>query len=72
VIHEPDDRRRLLAAACRLELAPVLDRIDDRSSAAARRGQLEAAIADARADNLSDELRDAVVRELEERLAAVR
>lgn len=71
-IHEPDDRGRLLAAASRLELAPVLDRIDDRSSAAARRGQLEAAIADARADNLSDELRDAVVRELEVRLAAVR
>jgi hypothetical protein len=71
VIHEPDDRRRLIAAASRLELAPVLDRIDGRSSAAARRRQLEAAIADLRADNLTDELRDAAVRELEVRLAAL-
>jgi hypothetical protein len=50
----------------------VLAQLDDRSSAAARRRQLEAAIAHARADNLSDELRDAVLRELEARLRALR
>ena len=42
VVHEPDDRERLIGAASRLGLAPMLDRIDDRSSAAARRNQLEA------------------------------
>ncbi len=69
--HEPDERRQLVAAACRLELAPVLDEIDDRTSHAARRQQLEAAIAHARADNLADELRDAVLYELEARLQAL-
>jgi len=43
----------------------LLDRLDDRSSVAARRFQLEAAIAEVRADNLADELRDAMLRELE-------
>jgi hypothetical protein len=72
VAHDPEDRDRLIAAATRLELAPVLAQLDDRSSAAARRRQLEAAIAHARADNLGDELRDAVLRELEARLRALR
>ena len=72
VAHEPEDRDRLIAAASRLELAPVLDQLDDRSSAAVRRRQLEAAIADVRADNLTDELRDAVLRDLETRLRALR
>jgi hypothetical protein len=71
VAHEPDDRNRLIAAASRLELAPVLAQLDDRSSTAARRRQLEVAIAHARADNLIDELRDAVLRELEARLRAL-
>jgi hypothetical protein len=69
--HEPEDRDRLVAAASRLELAPVFDQIDERSSTAARRRQLEAAIAGVRADNLSDELRDAMLRELEARLRAL-
>jgi hypothetical protein len=72
LLHEPGDRERLITAAVRLELAPVLDRIDDRSSAAARRQQLEAAISDVRADNLSDDLRDAMLRELDARLRALR
>jgi len=71
VAHEPGDRDRLIAAATRLELAPVLDQLDDRSSTAARRRQLAAGIAHVRADNLSDELRDAVLRELEARLRAL-
>lgn len=65
VAHELADRHRLLASACQLELADLLARLDDRSSVAARRGQLEAAIAEVRADNLADELRDAMLRELE-------
>ncbi|HET7504956.1 MAG TPA: hypothetical protein VFK02_28225 [Kofleriaceae bacterium] len=68
---EPDERARLLTAASRLEVAPVVDQLDERSSVAARRRLLEAAIADARADNLIDELRDHVVRELEARLRAI-
>jgi hypothetical protein len=71
VVHEPDDRRRVVATACRLELARVLDRIDERSSAAARRQQLGAAIAQVRADNLDDELRGAMLQELESRLRAL-
>ena len=72
VVHEPAERDRLIAAACRLELAPVLDKIDDRSSAAARRAQLEAALVQVRAGNLGRELREAAVRELEGRLQALR
>lgn len=71
VVHEPEDRRRLLAAACRLELASVLDRIDDRSSTAARRLQLDAAILHVRGDNLTDELRATVLGELEARVQAL-
>ncbi|HEU4727106.1 MAG TPA: hypothetical protein VFT22_04435 [Kofleriaceae bacterium] len=68
---EPDQRARLIAAASRLEIAPVLAQIDERSSAAVQRRQLEAAISDASADNLIDELRDHVVHELEARLRAL-
>jgi hypothetical protein len=71
VAHDAGDRRRLVVAACRLELAPLVDKIDERSSAAVRRHQLEAAIAQVRADNLDDELRDALLHELETRLRAV-
>ena len=71
VAHDGAERRPLIAAACRLELADLLDEMDERSSLAGRRRQLEAAIAHVRADNLADELRDAVLHELEARLRAL-
>ncbi len=71
VFHEPEDRDRLIASACRLELAPVLDKLEPRSSLTARRRQLEAAISQFRGGNLGRELRDAVVRELDAQLRAL-
>lgn len=70
-VPEPEDHHRILAAACQLEIAGLLAKIDNRSSTGARRLQLEAAILHVRGDNLTDELRAAVLRELEARVQAL-
>lgn len=64
---EPTDRRALIDAAVRLELAQItraLDRLGDD----AQQRYLQKAIVDIRADNVPEELRDEVVQQLETRL----
>ncbi len=60
-------RAQLLGAACRIELAPILARIDGLGPGA-RKHQLQRAIDEVRADNIPGELGEAEVRELEARL----
>jgi hypothetical protein len=62
------ERAQLLEAACRIELAPILGKIDGIGSAGARKHQLQRAIDEVRADNIQEELQTAEVRQLESRL----
>jgi len=62
------DRARLLEAASRIELAPVLGKIDALASAAAKKHWLQRAIDEVRADNIPEELQEDEVRRLEARL----
>lgn len=66
---DPEGRRELLAAACRIELAPVLARVDATENPGARKQLLLQAIAEISADNILEELQAAELRELEARLA---
>ncbi len=61
------DRDALITAASQLELAAILERIERQAPAAWTR-ELQKSIIAARADNIPDELRDALVPELEGRL----
>lgn len=61
-------RARLLEVVSRIEIAPVLGRIDGLASAGAKKHQLQRAIDEVRADNILEELQDAEVRQLEARL----
>ena len=66
---EPAARHALIAAACRIELAPVLARIDGMVQPAARKQAILEAIAAVTGDNILEELQAAELRELEARLA---
>jgi len=61
------DRRVLVEAAAKLELAAITDKLDHGTGDATTR-DVQKAIIDTRADNIPEELRDEVVRQLEARL----
>lgn len=63
---DPADRRTLIDAAARLELAGITDKLDQAGEA--RKRQVQQAIAGVRADNIPEELRDELVRQLEAQL----
>jgi hypothetical protein len=63
-----EERARLLEAASRIELAPILVKVDGLPSAAAKKHALQRAIDEIRADNILEELGEAEVRQLEARL----
>jgi hypothetical protein len=69
VVVDRDERDALVHVVCRAELGPLFDRIEGAPTSTLRR-VLQRALADARADNVPGELRDASVRELERRLRA--
>ncbi|MDB4953678.1 MAG: hypothetical protein JWO36_1247 [Myxococcales bacterium] len=71
IVVEPQDRKDLITASSRLELAPVLDKLAAIASPVARRRHLQAAIEQIRADNIPDDLQDAELRDLEARLSAL-
>lgn len=68
VVHDGADRARLLAAASRLELAPLLGAIDALTSTAAKQHRLQRALDELRADNIPEELQEAEARQLEAKL----
>jgi hypothetical protein len=70
--HDPGERAQLLEAACRIELAPVLGRLDGLSGAGAKKHRLQRAIDEVRADNMPEELQEFEVRQLEARLSRER
>jgi hypothetical protein len=69
MIEEPQQRRDLIQTVARLELAPLLDRLQRESSPAGKRALLAAAIEQLRADNIPAELEAAELDKLEARLA---
>jgi hypothetical protein len=62
------DRRAIIDATAKLELAGLADKLDQMSGEARAR-HVQKAIIDTRADNIPEELRDEVVRQLEARLS---
>lgn len=62
-------RRDLVQLVARLELAPILARVQRSSSASGKKQLLEDAIAKVRLDNLSDELQAAELHQLQSRLS---
>lgn len=68
MVEEPHQRRELIQAVARIELAPLLDKLRQ-SSPAAKRAVLTAAIRQIREDNIPDELQAAELEKLEARLA---
>jgi hypothetical protein len=71
-IQEPHARQQLVLAASRIEVAAVLDKVDGLASLAAKKRHLGKAMADIRADNISDELQAAELQELARRLQSLR
>lgn len=69
MIEEPQPRRELVQTVARIELAPLLDKLQRLSSPAARRTLLAFAIARVKIDNIPDELEAAELEKLEARLA---
>lgn len=67
-ITDPGERRDVIATASRIELAPIVEKVRALGTAAAKRQELQRAIADVRADNLPDELQTAEIDQLESRL----
>lgn len=67
MIEDEGGRKRLIDGTCRTELAPFLTRIEQLAPTAKRR-ELQQAIAELRADNVPDALRDAELRILENAL----
>jgi hypothetical protein len=72
MIEEPQRRRELIQAVARIELEPLLDKLQRQSSPAAKRDLLDAAIKQIREDNIPDELQAAELEKLEARLAELR
>jgi hypothetical protein len=68
VVHDPADRRELVAAAARRELRDIVTHVDGLPNDHAKRRQLQRTIEDVRADNIPDEVQAEEVRQLEERL----
>ena len=66
---DPASRQKLIAAACQIELAPILAQADATINPAARKQLLLQAIAEISGDNILEELQTAELRELEARLA---
>jgi hypothetical protein len=69
MIEEPQPRRELIQTVARIELAPLLDKLQRQSSPAAKRTLLAFAIARIKIDNIPDELEAAELEKLEARLA---
>jgi hypothetical protein len=69
MIEDAHSRRELIQTVARIELAPLLDKLQRQSSPAAKRTLLNAAIKQVREDNIPDELQSAVLEKLEARLA---
>ncbi|MBA3499124.1 MAG: hypothetical protein M4D80_15935 [Myxococcota bacterium] len=70
VVIELDERAALVQIVSRAELVPLFERIEG-APAATQRRELQRALTDARADNLTSELRAAKLRELEHRLGSL-
>jgi hypothetical protein len=68
-VFDHDERETLVHVVCRAELSPLFQRIEALPRSARRR-ELELALADVRADNVPEALRDAEIRELERRIKA--
>ena len=68
VARDAGERAQLLEAASRIELAPIIARVDSLSSAGAKKHQLQKAIDGIRADNIPGELGAAEIQQLEARL----
>jgi hypothetical protein len=68
MIEEPQPRRELIQTVARIELAPLLDKLQRLSSPAAKRAYLAAAIEEVLADNIPDELQKAMLEKLEARV----
>jgi hypothetical protein len=64
-------QRQLRVAASRIEVAAVLEKVDGLASAVARRRHLERAIAMLKSDNIPDDQRADLLRELEARLRGI-
>jgi hypothetical protein len=69
MIEEPQPRRELIQTVARIELAPLLDKLQRESSPAAKRVLLAAAIEHIATDNIPDELQAALLEKLEARVA---
>ena len=68
VARDAGERAQLLEAASRIELAPIMGRVDGLSSAGAKKHGLQKAIDRIRADNIPEELAAEQIRRLEARL----
>ena len=68
MIEEPHPRRELIQTVARIELAPLLDKLQRQSSPAAKRTLLEEAIEQVRDDNIQDELQAALLEKLAARI----
>jgi len=68
VARDAGERAQLLEAASRIELAPIIGRVDGLSSAGAKKHGLQKAIDRIRADNIPEELAAEQIRRLEARL----
>jgi hypothetical protein len=69
MIEDARQRRELIQTVARIELAPLLDKLQRLSSPAAKRSLLTSAIEQIRADNIADDLQAAELEKLEARLA---
>jgi hypothetical protein len=69
MVEDAHPRRELVQTVARIELAPLLARLQHLTSPAAKRSLLSTSIEEVRADNIPDELQAAELRELEARLA---
>lgn len=72
MISEPQPRRELVQTAARIELAPLLDKLQRLSSPAAKQQLLVTSLEQLPADNLPDELEAALRESLQARLAELR
>jgi hypothetical protein len=72
MVEDAHPRRELIQTVARIELAPLLDKLQRLSSPAAQRNLLTTAIEQIRTDNIADELQAAELEKLETRLAELR
>ncbi|HUS30720.1 MAG TPA: hypothetical protein VMZ53_19555 [Kofleriaceae bacterium] len=68
MIDQPQPRRELVQTVARLELAPMLDKLQRTSSPAAKKALLQTSIQQLRNENVSDELEAALTTALEARV----